>query len=520
MALTAIPLTGRIDSNNAQAAEAFIRASIGENADAELTLDAAGLEYISSAGLRVLLRLKKEHPALSVINVSSEIYEILDMTGFTELLTVEKAYRTISIEGCEQIGRGANGAVYRMDDDNVVKVYNDPEALDDIKSEREKAKLALVLGLPTAISYEVVKVGESYGSVFELLNARSFSSILANQPDKFGWCAAEFTSLLKKIHSVVVPEGKLPRIKDTALLWAEQTKPLLPAEEGEKLVELIHSLPDDPHMIHGDYHTKNIMLQNDEVLLIDMDTLSVGDPIFELAQIFNSFIGFHELYPEGIKAFQGFDIETGKRFFGEFMKEYLDTECETKLNEVVDKARIIGYSRLISRLVRHKELDSERGRAESAHWLSELAELLRGAKTLKFSPNELIIPAERRCLPEVLLFIDERIGKMAPSDKARMQLAVAAEEIFVNISDYAYAPGHGTAKVVIFADCENKTVTVSFEDEGAPFDPLKKEDPDVGLPLSERTPGGLGIFLTKKLTDEVGYEFRDGKNILTFLKKL
>ena len=120
------------------------------------------------------------------------------MTGFTEMMAVEKAYRVVSVEGCEEIGRGAKGTIYRIDQDNVVKVYNNPSALDDIQHEREVAKLALILGLPTAISYDVVRVGDSYGSVFELLNASAFSLILASEPEKMDWCVKEYVALLKK----------------------------------------------------------------------------------------------------------------------------------------------------------------------------------------------------------------------------------------------------------------------------------------------------------------------------------
>ena len=515
-----LPLSGRIDSNNANEAEAAIRKSLGGVLPDELVLDASRLEYISSAGLRMLLRLSKEIDAISVVNVSSDVYEIFEMTGFTEMLNIEKAYRTISIDGCEQIGRGANGNVYRINNDNVVKVYNNPEALDEIRSEREKAKLALILGIPTAISYSVVKVGDSYGSEFELLNARPMSKVLAEEPERFDWCVKEFAGLLKKLHSTTVPEGKLPSIKDSARRYASQMRSFLSESDWKKLVSLVEAVPKSLNLVHGDFHTKNVMLQNDEVLIIDMDTLAVGDPIFELSPIYNAFVGFHEYDHEGIMRFQGFDFETGGRFFKAVLSEYLGTKCETKLREVTNKCRILSYARLISRSLRHKSADSEKTRAETALWLKELLELLPVTDTLTFSKDELLIPAERKNLDEVLMFIDEHIGSMAPSEKARMQLNIAAEEIFVNISDYAYSPGKGDAKVHITANPEERSVTVEFQDRGVPYDPLKKEDPDITLSANERTPGGLGIFLTKKLTDEVSYEYKDGKNVLKFLKKL
>ena len=163
-----IALSGRIDSNNAAEVERSILSELSGKDGAAVVMDAEALQYISSAGLRVLLRVKKTHPDLTLKGVSSDVYEILDMTGFTELMKVEKAYRVVSIEGCEEIGRGANGTIYRIDKDNVVKVYKNADALKDIQHEREVAKLALVLGIPTAISYDVVKVGSKRVNLADL----------------------------------------------------------------------------------------------------------------------------------------------------------------------------------------------------------------------------------------------------------------------------------------------------------------------------------------------------------------
>ena len=515
-----IPLSGRIDSNNAAAVEQEILAELGAERDIVLILDAEKLEYISSAGLRVILHLKKMIPELSIRNVSSEVYEILEMTGFTEMMTVEKAYRVVSVEGCEEIGRGANGTIYRIDRDNVVKVYNNADALADIQHEREVAKLALILGIPTAISYDVVRVGESYGSVFELLNARSFSKIIATEPEKLDWCVEEYVKLLKTIHGTLVPAGKLPDMRETALDWARFMQDYLPREAGAKLLALVEAVPRDDHMLHGDYHTKNLELQNDEVLLIDMDTLAVGHPIFELASIYNAFVGYSELNPETILAFQGFDQETGRTFWHKALSAYLGTNCSAKLREVEDKARIIGYTRMIRRSIRRKGLETEQGRAEIELWKRELLELLERTDKLTFSRNELELEAVDENLAQVQTFVDERLEAADCPPKAQMQIGVAVEEIFVNIAHYAYAPDRGNAVVRVEVGDDPVMVSITFIDQGMPYDPLSRADPDVSLPVSERDVGGLGVFLTKQLMDDVTYSYRDGRNILTLKKKL
>ena len=102
-----------------------------------IVLDAKDMRYISSAGLRVVLNLKKKYDDVSVINASIEVYDIFEMTGFTNLVTVEKALREVSVEGCKIIGKGAHGTVYLTAPDTIVKVYEKGASLEDIKKERE-----------------------------------------------------------------------------------------------------------------------------------------------------------------------------------------------------------------------------------------------------------------------------------------------------------------------------------------------------------------------------------------------
>ncbi len=513
-----LPIKGRIDSANAAQVEQALQSQIAGQTD--LVLDAQELTYISSAGLRLILHMRKDHPELRIIRVNPDIYQILEMTGFTEMMPVEKTCREVSLEGAEEIGRGANGTIYRIARDSVVKVYKHPEALESIRHEREMAKLALILGIPTAISYDVVKVGDSYGAVFELLNARSFAKILANEPEKLDWCVAEFAKMLRLIHGTEVPAGKLPDMKERALDWAAFMKDYLPKEAADKLYALVAAIPHDDHMLHGDYHTKNLELQNDEVLLIDMDTLSVGNPIFELGSMYNAFLGFSELDHSIVRKYQGFDRELSATFWQKSLAAYLGTSCPTKIREVEDKARVLGYTRMIRRAIRRDGLQTETGRAEIAHWKGELLELLRSTDTLLFDRNELEIEALRENLEEVLAFLGERLDAADCTPKARMQLELAVEEIFVNIASYAYNPETGKATVRVEVSGDPLHVTITFIDRGVPYDPLAKADPDLSASAQERTVGGLGIFLTKKLMDDVVYEYRGGRNVLTLKKNL
>ena len=352
-----VALSGRIDSSNAAQTEQELQAAVG-GFSGELIIDAEDLEYISSAGLRVILRLKKTNASTKVVNVSSEVYEIFDMTGFTEMMEIVKAYRKLSVEGCEVIGEGANGKVYRIDADTIVKVYKNHDALEEIHNERELARKAFVMGVPTAIPYDVVQVGELYGSVFELLNAKSFAKLLIADPSQADALAKDSVDILKTIHSTMLKPGELPDKKAEAVVWAEFCRDYLPADVGEKLVRLMREIPDTLNMLHGDYHIKNIMRQNGENLLIDMDTLSMGHPIFEFAAIYLAYVGFSCIDRNNVQDFLGISYETGSAFWKATLKYYFGTEDEAVLRDIENKAAIIGYARLLRRTVR-KARESE-----------------------------------------------------------------------------------------------------------------------------------------------------------------
>ena len=133
--------------------------------------------------------------------------------------------------------------------------------------------------------------------------------------------------------------------------------------------------------------------------------------------------------------------------------------------------------------------------------------------------DELVIEAAVEKLPEVIGFIESHLEEAGCSMKAQMQICIAVEEVFVNIANYAYAPDKGNATIRIEVPDEPVAI-VTFMDHGVPFDPLSKEDPDIGLPAAQRRIGGLGIFMTKKTMDNVEYEYKDGQNILRLKKNL
>lgn len=370
-------LTGRITSANASTVDNELKEIIAANPPQSLVLDCTGLEYISSSGLRIVLRLSKSAENLKVINTSPVVFDIFDMTGFTQMMEIRKALLHVSVKGCKVIGEGANGKVYRANDDTIVKVYSKAESPEDIQREIELARKAFVKGIPTAIPYMIVKVDDGfYGSVFERLEARSFADILKSEPERLEEIAQLSAGLLKTIHATTLNPGELPDVKQLTLHRIEVIKPYLPESQYARLWELVAAIPDDRHMIHGDYHLKNIMMQDGEAMLIDMDTLCEGNPVFELGHMYNSFLGYSDVKRDNVKEFIGISYETAYQLWNRILSLYLGTEDADVIRSVQNKAMVIGYSRVMHHFVRHGEKDEERRRLEIENCRQKFSALL------------------------------------------------------------------------------------------------------------------------------------------------
>ena len=374
-----ISLQGRIDASNSADVEAKINEIRSSNPDKHTVLDADALEYISSAGLRIMLRLRKEEPKLAIINVSPEVYGIFEMTGFTEMITIEKTYRRINLDDCEFIAKGANGAVYRYDNETIVKQYFNRDALPEIMQERENSRRAFVLGVNTAIPYGIVRIGEGYGSLTELLNATSVTKLIRANTEDLSQSVAYYVDAIKEVHAIETQESDLPDFKKWVLEWVDFLEKYLDEAHAQKMRSLIEGIPDSNFIIHGDYHTNNVMVQNGEPILIDMDTLAVGHPVLEFGSMFNAFVGFSELDDSVIENFFGFNSETAFRFWRLSLARYLGTDDEATIIDVENKAKVIGYMRLLRRCLRR---DADETTVN--HYKANLTKAIDMVETLEF----------------------------------------------------------------------------------------------------------------------------------------
>lgn len=346
---TLVKLQGSVDSSNApQFEEELLSAISGEN----LTIDAEELTYISSAGLRVLLKAKKKLNAdLEMINVSPEVFEILDMTGFTQILKVKKAIRQLSVEGLSVIGKGQTASVYRLDADTIVKVFRQGIDFGMVQNEIAKSKVAFMHGIPTAISYDVVKVGECYGVVYELLNARDLADCMKEDPDHLEDYIRMFADLIRQMHDTEVTADQFVSARATTLGALPYLKGLIfNDEEYEKAKAIIENIPERKTFIHGDCHMGNVMLQGKELMFIDLSCAGCGHPIFDLMSMYLT-AACHQG-----ELLSSYTKEEAYHIWRVFLGAYLQSEDEAFLNKAEEQVAAFSSARFLLGLLRIPDL--------------------------------------------------------------------------------------------------------------------------------------------------------------------
>lgn len=290
---------------------------------------------------------------MPVVNVSNDVYEIFQVTGFTELLDVKKKLREISVEGCELIGQGGYGKVYRINEETIAKIYNPRITLDFVEQERNISQKAFLLGVPTAISYDVLKCGDCFGVVYELLNAKTTAQLITEDPSKIPEIAGRSAGLLKQLHQIVPGEDSgLPDRKKKLLSWADSVSAFITEEESEKIKAFINSIPDRNTFLHGDYNSKNVMMQNGEFILIDIGDAAVGHSVFDIAGLMLAYIILPNTRgiksDEEIMSLLGFDIQYAQKVWGVMCATYFGLKTPEEIGAATKNEEVKQRSSLLT----------------------------------------------------------------------------------------------------------------------------------------------------------------------------
>lgn len=338
--------SGRISADNAKDVESELFRIREENGQVPLVFDFEHLQEISSFGLRVLLKIaqKEKGNKVKIINVSSVIFEILEMTGFDRIFDVQKQMKKYAMDSLKLIGRGTNGEVYRVDRENVIKVFNKSVSVEDIERERDLAKQALIAGIPTAISYSVVMADDRYGIMFELIDADSLSVTLKEKADEYDAYVNKYVELFRKIHSTKCDTSEFINIKEIYYNAIDYSSDYYSKEDIGKIRALVESVPDTGTLIHGDYHPNNIMVSDGELIMIDMGDMTTGHPIFDFLATAATQVNLVKLNPEYAQYHTGMPVELITKTWRRLIDNYFSGKTAEEKNHIEDQ--IILFSKL------------------------------------------------------------------------------------------------------------------------------------------------------------------------------
>ena len=314
--------------------------------DRKWVLESGNLDYISSSGLRWLLELRQTvSKGILITGVTKAVQDIFSVTGFDKLFSIERGLRRISVDGCELVGCGANGEVYRGDDETIVKVFYPGEDKKNVEREHMISHVVLENGLPVVIPYDTVEVeGGRYGIVYETLGAKTLSETIEDDPDRFDEWIAKYVDLYRKVHEKDGSGTVLPKAKEVYRRHLFESADWYTSEELDLLLKLLESIPDRNTMIHGDFHPNNIMVNNEELIMIDLGDFSIGHPVFDFLATAATQANLVELSPEYAEFHTQMKAERIRRGWNMLLELYFPDRTPQ------DRSRLDAQFRLLSRL--------------------------------------------------------------------------------------------------------------------------------------------------------------------------
>ena len=333
----------KLDTNNAKAFLEEVLLKIEGLPDETMLIgDMDKTEYVSSAGLRILVIISKKHKNFKLINATMSVFDTIDMTGITRFLKTERKIIRIEPIKDEPLAQGSNGSVYVIENDIIVKMFTGKTSEEEINEELYNAKTALSLGVPSVICYSLVSDGENLGIMFERMDSASMSSVVYSDYDNFNTYARRFAELFKEIHSINDYEQELNPVKDRFddLI---KTASYLSEDERSKMRAFLEAVPERDNIIHGDFHPNNIGFNCGEFIILDMAEIGYGNPVFDFMASYYDLIFSGKTigveHPEVTKKFFGLEVGELVMLWDALLADYfpdLTDEKKSFFNETIN----------------------------------------------------------------------------------------------------------------------------------------------------------------------------------------
>lgn len=251
--------------------------------------------------------------------------------------------KEISIAGCEFLASGFAGECFKMNEETVIKLYYDFIKPELVLNEKKFAKAAFVIGIPTAISFEVVKCQNRLGVVYEMLNAANLNKLLNLNPRNTSEYAVVFSDISKIIHTTKDVRNIFPKAKEMYQFYVG-TQHITTSAQKQVILAFIERIPDADTCIHGDLHAANVMIDREGPKVIDMGDFSIGTPWFDIGHAYNI---YYAGAANGVSQLvAGMNPEDALAFWNEYLNAYFDDPDQQTKVAIMQKAKLFSLLKL------------------------------------------------------------------------------------------------------------------------------------------------------------------------------
>ena len=245
---------------------------------------------------------------------------------------MEQQFKQIDLGDLKPFAKGGTGECYRINEDTIIKLYYEGFPVDRILHEKDGARAALVAGVPTAISFDLVQARNRLGVMFELIQGRTLSELVVQDPDRAPQLGGILASIGKTLHNAEVRKTDLP--SPTLAIRKELVKIDYMSEEAvHRIEQYLNLLDQEKHYVHGDLHPNNVVVSVNGPMLVDMGGFSVGSAMFDLASLRFSLFESPDAKKEGRSSFNGMSHEEEQAFYQGFMQTYFGGEMDPAMEE-------------------------------------------------------------------------------------------------------------------------------------------------------------------------------------------
>ncbi len=260
----------------------------------------------------------------------------------------ERKFRYVSIENCKILGRGSHGIVYRLNDEQILKVYTDNSTFSAIDRERLYGKNVFLDDIPSAITFDTVVTEHGIGVIFELIDGIPMGTYMNLHPDKMDSLIEKYAALLKKIHNTKANTDVFGNSKDILIRAFENTsEKFFNSAQKESLIRIVNSIPDKFTYVHNDFHPQNIMIGSDgNMMVIDMAEMSYGSGIFDLGSLYMTLVFSGLLSDKLCKEITGLSSKQAKYVWKGLIRNYFNTQDENLIKEVERQCVVMKNLRL------------------------------------------------------------------------------------------------------------------------------------------------------------------------------